>query len=211
MQNKKSGIVIILSALIIIALAVGLPFFTKPSTELQSKFELSQLSLSAVGFFIAFLAFYFAYLEFRKSNTKAQLRLAFSEDGKRETSIQVSRVKDLDNIGLDFWIINNGNVISKLFQLELQIPGLFNSHFILEGRTLQCSSRDSGNNTVILSLVNNEKIVCFVNNPVKIEDVKLGTDQRGYDNYDDFIIYYRIISDWPKPITGNLRVHIKKG
>ena len=209
-RKNKLAIWGAIGSALIIGLAFTIPYLPGNRASLADNLAKIQVYLTAVGFLVIFETLIITISQFRKSMAKPNLRLALTENGETETNIQVSKNKELNNIELDFWVINDGNAIAKMFQIELKIPGLYNPHFVLEGKELKCSHRPLDENIEILSLCNNEKIICFVNNPEKISDVRLSTDPKGYGSFGDFPIYYKIIGDWAEPKEGTLKVHVKK-
>jgi hypothetical protein len=175
--------------------------------------------VATIGLFIAASAFYgviynmnYNTIQLKKILAKPKLKLAFTEDGQTQKNIEASRVTN-QNISLDLWVINDGDSIAKLFQIELEIPSLYNPHyqFYPEERTVECKTiRSTKNKTEILSLCNNEKIICFVNCPAIITDVKLILNSQDYDTLSDFTVHYKIFGDWGEPQTGELKVILKK-
>ncbi|MFC2059794.1 hypothetical protein ACFLTZ_01710 [Chloroflexota bacterium] len=217
MSYKKERVIVIIGAIIIIALAIGLPFLTKPCDNLLPNFALSQLAFSAVAFFIVFLALYFTIVQLRKSMVKPDLKLVFSEKGDTETTINVSDIKDLSN-NVALWIVNKGNAVAELFQIELEMPKLYyplfsnfteHQELMLRGTTPEQARTDK--DMVAVSIYNVRQIPCFVNSPVKLTShLLLKTHNQHYEKYTDFKIKYHIFGDWNETQKGELRVKCKK-
>ncbi len=221
MNFKQERALVIIGAIVIIGLAIGLPFLTKPCDNLLPNFALSQLTFSAVAFFIVFLALYFTIVQLRKSMAKPKLEVIFTENNKSEISIDITRdtpqgVEVQHELKLS--VINKGNAITKLFQIDFTVPILFhprtdaNSVLILgiPRPPLNPPLNMSEGNTVI-SFCSYEKVYCFVNKPARIHTLLLGTFAENYDRYpNEFRITYRVFGDWAETQEGVLKVICKK-
>ena len=212
---KKERNLVIIGALVVIALAIGLPFLSKPEQDLLPKFALSQLAFGAVAFFIVFLALYFTIVQLRKSMAKPQLKVAFSADGKAGTEIIITKSKDLTQKP-DLWVINTGNAITKLFQVDFDLPAIFNPRFtpsteVGHGIPEVTSRNSPTKGNVIISFCSYEKIYCFVGNPAQIHSLHLKTSPQNYEKYpEQFKIKYRIFGDWAEKQEGELTVSCNK-
>ncbi|MFC1989658.1 hypothetical protein ACFLVW_03730 [Chloroflexota bacterium] len=217
MKFKRERALVIIGAIIIIGLAIGLPFLARPCDNLLPNFALSQLVFSAVASFIIFLALYFNIVQLRKSMAKPKLELVFSEKGDTETVINVSRIKEMSN-NTELWVINKGNAITELFQIELMMPSIYYPQFssftgqrelMLRATTPEQATTEKG--MVAVSLYNMRQIPCFVNSPVQLTSyLLLKTHNQRYGKYVDFKIKYRIFGDWNEIQKGELSVICKK-
>jgi hypothetical protein len=73
MNYRREITFAILGVLIVIALAIGLPFLSNPSENLLPNFALSQLALSGVAFFVVFVALVLTIFQFRHSLAKPKI------------------------------------------------------------------------------------------------------------------------------------------
>ncbi len=214
MNFKLERIIVIIGAIIIIALAIGLPFIFQPSDSLLPSFALSQLAFSAVAFFIVFLALYLTMVQLRKSMAKPKLEVIFSEILNHKTSISVPQNQDVKYI-LKLSVVNKGNAITKLFQIDFTLPTIFNPR--LEPTTglipkeayagTATNPRQNPNMTSTISYYSNEQVYCFVNRPAPIHMLVIKTRSNEYDNYpNEFKIKYSIYGDWAETQKGELEV-----
>ncbi|MFH1003340.1 MAG: hypothetical protein V1780_04270, partial [Chloroflexota bacterium] len=108
MNQRLERTLIIIGALVVIGLAIGLPFLSNPSEQLLPKFALSQLAFSAVAFLIVFLTLYFTIIQFRKSMAKPELEVIFTTTNNSECSINILP-KEEDKQYLRLSVVNKGN------------------------------------------------------------------------------------------------------
>ena len=213
--KKHEYIIVIVGAIIAVGLAIGLPFVTQPSAQLMPKLTLSQLSLSAGALFIMSVTLYLTIVQVRKSMAKPKLEVIFSENGGTENQITIARVKPLTQ-HLNLWIINTGNAVTKLFQIDFDLPNIFNpkfspstekGHGILSVPPRKSSMKDN----VIISFCSDEKFYCFVNSPTQIHSLLLETHPQNYDKYpSELKIKYRVFGDWAETQEGELKVVCNK-
>jgi len=206
MNFKLERTVVIIGAIIIIALAIGLPFLTRPSENLLPNFALSQLAFSAVAFFIVFLALYFTIVQLRKSMAKPHIKVAFSNSGKQQDEL-IYYINGKTSQLSSLWLINDGNAIARYFQIDFIIP-------IDIGKPSQYVTlvRDNGN--YILTYTNEGKYTLFVNRPFQdpnlIFPAAINKD-KCIDIYrDSFKVEYRIFGDWGETQKGELKVNLIK-
>jgi hypothetical protein len=214
MKINCERILVIIGALAIIALAIGLPFISKPSEELLPNFSLAQLAFSAVAFFIIFITLYFTIIQFRKLMAKPKLKVVFSEDGKAKTIINATRDKKKSH-QLRLSILNSGNAITKLFQVEFEIPIILNpsfSMYVVNTQPPYIPPRPSSNEkNRILPLCNDNNYCVFINSPCEFHTLTLRTDPSKYDEYsNEYNLKYKIFGDWSEVQEGTLKVKINK-
>ncbi|MFC2021732.1 hypothetical protein ACFLTR_00730, partial [Chloroflexota bacterium] len=184
---------------------------------LSDRLRAMQLILSAIAFIGVFIALMIAFAQFRKSMAKPDLKLVFNEKGDTETDINVSRINEMLN-SKELWVINKGNAIAELFQIELEMPKIYYPQFssftgrrelMLRGTTPEQAITDK--DKVVVSIYNTRQIPCFVNSPVQLTShLSLKTNNQLYDEYKDFKIRYRIFGDWNEVQAGELRVKCNK-
>jgi len=218
MNLKVERILVIVGALIIVALAIGLPFLSKPGQDLLPKFALSQLSFSAVAFLVILLALYFTIVQLRKSMAKPKIRVAFNKEGATGVGINIRRDKS-DDYNLYLWITNDGNAVTKLFQIDFEIPDIFDPELkgsiggrFLPYQTIRPSSNgDASEDTRIISFCNDGDFCVFVNSPVEFLTLSLKSLPQNYEDYEEeYEIRYRVYGDWAETQEGKLKVICKK-
>ena len=206
MNFKWERVLVIVGALVIIALAIGLPFLSNPDEGLLPKFSLSQLSFSAVAFFIVFLALYFTIIRFRKSMAKPLIKVAFNERGEQHATVIYKDGKLTARLP-SLWLINKGNAVARYFQIDFIIPENI-------GKQSKYISivRDDGK--YIISYTNDGKYTLFVNKPYLDPNIvfsaAIDTNKCIKVNEDSFEIKYRIYGDWAETQEGKLKVNINK-
>jgi len=210
---KKTTIKVIILILVILIVVLALSKIF--DLDLLESFTFAQLFFSIIAFFTIWVTLYFAIAQFQKAMAKPQLKVAFSADGKAGTEIIITKSKDLTQRS-DLWVINTGNAITKLFQVDFDLPGIFNPRFTPSTEVghgiLGVASRNSptkGN--VIISFCSYEKVYCFVGNPAQIHSLCLETYPQNYEKYpEQFKIKYRIFGDWAEKQEGELTVSCNK-
>ena len=186
-------------------LAIFLPLLTKPSEELLPYFALSQLAVSSVGFIIILVALCFTIVQLRKSMAKPRIKVAFNEKGEQQA---ILTHKDGKSNGLpNLWLINEGNAISRYFQIDFIIP-----ENIGKQSKYAYIVRDGGK--YIISYTNDGKYTLFVNKPYLDPNIVISaaidTNKCIEVNEDSFEIRYRIYGDWAETQEGKLKVNITK-
>lgn len=205
MNFKKERALVIIGAIIVIGLAIGLPFLSNPCENLLPKFALSQLAFSAVAFFIVFLTLYFTIIQLRKSMAKPRIKVAFNENREQQATLtykdgQLSALPEL-------WLINEGNAISRYFQIDFIIPENI-------GKQSQYVSITRDDGRYICSYTNDGKYTLFVNKPHQDPNIILSAaidKKKCVEVYKDgFEIEYRIYGDWAETQEGKLTIKVNK-
>ncbi len=191
-----------------IILAIVLPFITAPNENLASKFALAQLSLSSVGFILIIATLCFTIVQLRKSMAKPRLEVIFTKTNNNEYTINILPKKD-DKQYLRLSVINKGNAITDMFQIDFDIPVIFNP-------TINSNKPDSvhhhanGSNRIV-SFVSNHDHPCFVNTPTPIYSLVLETHEKEYEKYSSrLVIPYKIFGDWSQAHEGKLKITCNK-
>jgi len=205
--TMKVTLVIIL-AILALALAIILPFSSNPSDDLLPKFALSQLAFSSVAFFAVFLALYFTMVQLRKSMAKPKIKVAFNEKGEQQA---ILTYRDSNPLGLpDLWLINEGNSISRYFQIDFIIPENIGKQSNIG--SINCIQKDDGN--FYIQYLNDGIYTLFVNRPYRETKIlllaALDTKKCMEVPKDSFEIKYWIYGDWAETQEGKLRVNINK-
>jgi len=190
------------------------------SDTLLPRLALAQLVFSALAFILVLIALCFtanqlqiSIEQYKKMAAKPKLSLAFSEDGKAEATIDIS--SNEERIAqLYIWIFNTGNAITKLFQIELEIPNIFRPNFDIPfySELPSPTSRLSpSRKATIFSFCSNEKVYCFVNSPIKFYPIVLHSRPEDFEEYqNEYKLNYRVFGDWAETQEGELKVTINK-
>jgi len=206
--SKKQIIVIVIASLVTVALAIGLPFLSKPSDDLIPKFALSQLAFSVVAFFIIFTGLILNLIQLRKSMAKPKLEVIFTKTNNSEITMDILP-KTEDRQHLKLFVINKGNAITDLFQIDFDIPMIFNP--TINSNTVNSVHHHANGSNRIVSFINKHEYVCFVNITTSIPSLVLDTHEEEYEKYSShLVIPYKIFGDWAKPHEGKLIITYNK-
>ena len=213
MSSKKERNLVIIGAIIVIGLAVGLPFLSKPSEKLLPNFALSQLAFSAVAFLIVFLALYFTIVQVRKSMAKPLIKVAFNEVGEQQAIL----IYKGDKLEADLphpWLINKGNSVARYFQIDFIIPEKVGHPKVREYLLTNYVQFYKNNEEYILSYVNEGRYTLFVNRPYFDPNIIFSSaidKKKVIESYkDSFTIRYKIYGDWAETQEGKLKIIINK-
>jgi len=158
------------------------------------------------------------YVQLRKSMAKPQLKVALSEDGKTEAIIDIPKDEERKT-SLSLWIINTGNAVTRLFQIDFEIPDIFDPELkgsiggrFLPYETIRPSSNgNASEDTRIISFCNDWDFCVFVNSPVEFLTLSLKSLPQNYEDYEEeYEIRYRVYGDWAETQEGKLKVICKK-
>ena len=158
------------------------------------------------------------YVQLRKSMAKPQLKVALSEDGKTEAIIDIPKDEERKT-SLSLWIINTGNAVTRLFQIDFEIPDIFDPELkgSIGGRFLPyetirpTSNGDASKDTRIISFYNDWDFCVFVHSPVEFLTLSLKLLPQNYEDYEEkYEIRYRVYGDWAETQKGKLKVICKK-
>ncbi len=200
MSFKLERALVIIAAIVAIALAIGLPFLTNPSNDLLPKFALSQLTFTAVAFFIVWLTLYFTIIQLRKSMAKPRIKVAFNEKGEQHVTLICKDGKLTAGLP-PLWLINKGNAVARYFQIDFIVPENIGKQSVYVS-----IARDDGK--YIYSYTCDGKHTLFVNKPYLGPNISAAIDTKKCK--DSFEIKYRIYGDWAETQEGKLKVNINK-
>jgi|GEM_PF-5117255 len=215
LKKNYEKILVITGALVIVAIAVGLPFILYKNVDLQIQFALSQLSFSAVAFLVVFFTFYFSIIQLRKVMAKPVIKMAFNEKGENQDTL-IFENGHLTDGELALWIINQGKAVARYFQIDLRIPKEYINRKDLSLETLTHGDifYTEDNNNFIISFVNEGRYTLFVNKPIhapiKYLSTVINRSTCPENNCGKFEISYIIYGDWNEIQKGILTVKIRK-
>jgi len=205
-------------AFLVIFLGLVLPPIFSPELSLLENLGVMQVSFSALAFFAVFIALILTMRLFRKSMAKPKLEVIFSETGNSETSIDIPEEKEVKH-ELKLSVVNRGNAITKLFQIDFKLPTIFAPR--LEATTgliprlafagTSTNPQVNADMTSTISYYSNEQVYCFVNAPAPIHMLVINTRPKEYNNYPpEFKIKYKVYGDWAETQEAKLKVICKK-
>ncbi len=201
-------------AFLVIFLGLVLPPIFSPELSLLENLGVMQVSFTALAFFAVFIALILTMRQFRKSMAKPKLEVAFNENGDTKTTINVHKDKR-ESHNLNLWIINRGNAVTKLFQIEFEIPIILKPHFgraVINTLPPFIPPRPSSNtDKIIFPLCNDGNYCVFINSPCEFHRLTLTSEPNQYKEYkNEYEICYRVFGDWAETQDGKLKVIVKK-
>ena len=209
--NKANALVG--AGIITIILSVLLPIIIRPCENLMPVFSSAQLAISAIGLILVIVALGYTMEQFQKSMAKPKIKVAFNEKGEQEANLTYI---NNNPCGLPpLWIINEGNEMSRFFQIDVIIPKYIVNH---RGKTILFDiphiSLEEFGNEYILSYKNEGKYTLFINKPYNDTDFTLNSAldyKKCIELFkNDFILKYNIYGDWGEPQEGELKLIINK-
>ena len=209
-----------IAILIIIGIAIAIPLIHQRifHTTFLETITFAQAIFSALALVFIIYTFNVSVIQLNKAMARPKLSLAFSEDGKTETSIDISKTQSMFTPTMPLWVLNKGNAVAELFQIELEMPKIYNPTFSNFARQPELVLYSTGSqpsltdeNAVVISIFNRKQIPCFVNSPVQLTSyIFLKMYRQNYNEFKDFKIKYRIFGDWTEAREGELKVICKK-
>jgi hypothetical protein len=202
--SLKLNIIIAIGGILAI-ISVALPFFINPSNTESINWQRSQVTLSAIGFIAIFYAFYSTTIQLRKSMAKPLIKVAFNDKGEQQATLTY---ENGNSRGLPaLYLINEGNAISRYFQIDFIIPEDI-------GKQSRYVAITRNNGKYIIPNTNDGKYPLFVNKPHQDPNILLSPAidfNKVYNSSkESFEIEYRIYGDWAETQEGKLKVIIKK-
>jgi len=203
--------------LLLIVMLLSVILTRELSVTLGERLSILQLVLSFFAFLAIIITLIITIRTFRKSMAKPKLEVIFSESGKPEISIDIPKEIEATH-ELKLSVINKGDAITKLFQIDFIVPAILRPRFDAWSATyLGIPSPplnpplDMKEDERIISFCSYEKVYCFVNKPARINTLLLGTLAEKYDDYpNEFTITYRIFGDWAETQSGKLKIRVRK-
>jgi hypothetical protein len=218
-MDKKQMLISIGIVLIGGVLAAGIvmsPFFLRPNADESLQWATARTTLSAITIPIVLGGFYFSTIQFRKTMSKPQIKVAFNENGNQQATIIIKdgQLQYWPRV----WLINKGNAVARYFQIDFFIPEYIGKydHSLLyyEPHFEIISFNPKPNENYIMAYLNEGTPVFWVNRPSQPSKMFLvaALDQNKILCFsgDYFEIAYRVYGDWAETQEGKLRVNIEK-
>jgi hypothetical protein len=197
-----------ITATVVIIGVTTVALLSNASEESLPNYALAELVLSALAFFVVWLTLYFIMVQLRKAMAKPELELIFTVPNSSECSINIIPNKE-DKHYLRLSVVNKGNAITDLFQIEFDIPEKFQPT-INSNTVNSVHHRKDGSNRIV-SFINKHEYICFVNVPTPIPSLVLKTYEGEYREYSSpLIIPYKVYGDWAETQEGRLKVNLNK-
>ena len=206
---------VIFIACAIIAVTLAFVFYYSEINEFNfsETMALAQVIFTILAFGAVLYTLHYASVQFTKATAKPELKLFFNETRTSESTIVISQDKPPHKritYPLKLSILNTGNAITDLFQIDFEIPEIFNPRIpeVISG-TVENSVKSGTPKTV--SFINKKVYVCFVNRPREICSLELLIQANLFNEYPNpLIIPYKIYGDWAEPQKSELKVIINK-
>ena len=155
-KEAKKANALVGAGIATIILSILLPIIIRPDENLIPVFTTAQLSISAVGLILVVVALCFTMEGFQKSMAKPRIKVAFNEKGEQQATLTC---KDGALSGQpQLWLINEGNAISRYFQIDFTIP----EHIGKQSTYIPIARNDG---KYVVSNTNDGRYTLFVNRP----------------------------------------------
>ena len=188
---------------VVMFVLIASAFISKPCANLLPTYALAELNVSALAFLAAWSALLFTIFLFLKAMAKPFIKVAFNEKGKQQATL--TRQDGALSGQPQLWLINEGNAISRYFQIDFIIP----ENIGKQSRDVSIARRDG---KYVVSNTNDGKYTLFVNSPRLDPSIIFwaAIDTKKCIKVDSFEIEYRIYGDWAETQEGKLKVNIHK-
>jgi len=175
-----------------------------------------RIILNAITIPIILTGFFYTSIQFRKASAKPKIELLIGQDNNEFSNYKTSKEVIVNNKTysenqLYLWINNTGDSVAKTFQIDIEVPSIFDpiNYNTKKGRL---DSKIVNNGNIRVYTFYNTKIPYFINKPEYINDtIILGLHNERYNEYEnEYSIKYKIFGDWGETQEGKLKVIIKK-
>ncbi len=179
---------------------------------------LSQAIFSVLALMAVLISLYAVGVQLRKSMAKPELKVVFAENNGSEFVITIPQNREVPHT-LKLSVVNKGNAITKLFQIDFVVPTIFDPKLEpTQGQIPQIAyagiidnPRRNPDMTSTIFYSSAESVYAFVNKAVPICMLRLTTLPSEYTNYpSEFNIKYSVHGDWAETQEGVLKVTCSK-
>jgi len=210
----------------LVYISTALILFITITTSVYLKLEFSeiviftQLLFSVLVYAAVIYTLYYTSAQFQKSMAKPKLEVIFSETGKPETTIEISRdikqdIEHKEILGLS--ILNTGNAITNFFQIDFSLPSIYRPKLAEWAQQIRgtpftslTSKFEIPKGESVVTIYNNRQLTCFVNKFTEIPFLSIKILPENIKEYTNIEIKYKIYGDWTETQEGTLTVKINK-
>jgi hypothetical protein len=196
-----------IGALVIIVALITSALSLKPGQELLPAYALAELWISALAFLIIWITLIVTIFQFRKSMAKPRIKVAFNKKGGQQATLIYEGGKRINALPTPLCLINEGNAISRYFQIDFIIP-----ENIGKQSKYAPITRDDGN--YVISYINDGNFTLFVNKPRPDPNINFAIaidfDKCIKLNIPSFTVKYKVYGDWAETQEEKLKVICKK-
>jgi hypothetical protein len=204
-QSKLVNPFIFIGFGVIVALAaVILPLLISPDNEESLKWAIARTTLSAITIPIILVGFFYNTIQFQKTMAKPNLEVYFNKERNREHVIDLTEGKK----EIELWVLNTGNAITELFQIDFYIPRMFSP--TIDCHIIDSVTRYKEEANILVSFRNKHNYVCFVNIPIQISPLVIELHPQLRNYVGEYEISYRVFGDWAETQEGKLKIILKK-
>lgn len=191
-------------AVIIIAITMAATICLSAALELTflEMIATAQLIFAALAIFFVLHTLYASLAQLRKSMAKPLIKVAFSDKGEQQATLNYKDGKVTNSLPHPC-LINEGNAVARYFQIDFIIPeniGRPSAYVPL--------SKEDGN--YILSYVNEGRYTLFVNRPYSDPNMLFSSAMNLSKcielNVASFKIKYKVYGDWAETQKGELTI-----
>lgn len=201
--ERISGAVLVV---MLIALAVVALYSKFAALNFLETMTFAQVVFSVLMLLFVIYTLYAALTQLRKSMAKPQLKVSFNEQGEQSFTLTYKDNLPTNNLPI-LWLINEGNAITRYFQIDLIIPESI-------AKTSVHNMVKNKSNYYIFSYINDADYTLFVKRPQEFQRLNLSTlidDHKCIKSSEkNFPLKYRIYGDWAETQKGELTIRIQE-
>ncbi len=169
------------------------------------KYANAQLLFSAVATIGIIFSLLFATAKFRKSLSRPLLKLTFDESGTTRKSIDMGQEEHT----IPIFAYNKGDKIASTYQIQLEIPSIFEKYLIRELEGDRLSGKPSGGaDTFVVTFYSGDKpeYTCYVDNYTHLGTLRLRRRKELAIKSTRLRITYVVFGDWGESQKGSLEI-----
>jgi len=191
----------------IICIAIAFTYFLKINFKLDTSdtIAVAGLIFTILAFTAVLYSLYAVFAQLRKSMAKPLIKVAFNEKGEQSFTLTYKDNLPTNNLPI-LWLINEGNAITRYFQIDLIIPESV--------AKTSAYNMVKNNGNYIFSYINDADHTLFVKRPQKFQNLNLSTlidDHKCIKSSEkSFLLKYRIYGDWAETQKGELTLRIQE-
>lgn len=211
------------AAIVVTVLAVFIySYVWGPWSHMESveRISMAQLYFSALGSIGVVFALIYATVQVRKSTARPHLKIVIGEDRVTKTSLTVplTALEERQSWQEDLilYIYNDGNSVSDLYNIQFELPSVFNPYLETSNEEYGVTSNTgklSPDSKLVIIPFSTHKLAeyaCFVGEYISIGKMCLRITPENKDSYPGYFnIEYRIFGNWADKQEGSLAIIFK--
>lgn len=204
----KATIVAILVIGLIVWYCLYSPF---ASQDEAIKYAQAQLYFSVVVIIGIIFSLLYATAQFRKSLARPNLKLTFDEEDVTKIFLNVEQKEFV----IPIYAYNKGDKVASTYQIQLEIPSIFEKYLIRESEGDRLPGKPSGGATTFGSAdtfvvtfysYNKPEYTCYIDKYIPIGKIRLRAREGFYIKSKTLELDYKIFGDWGEHQKGSLQI-----